>query len=138
MSKMANTAAAYEDLVLSTSGNICKKISDKHVVEISGFLSEQWRKLPSYLDLEDAVLSDLEKDAKTEEERRAGLLKKWKREKGSEATYQVLIKALLDIKCKEDAESVCKLLMPMPPEMPFESGLKTRHLPAPVSKTGIP
>ena len=45
-------------------------------------------------------MSDLERDFKTEEEMRIGLLKKWKKMKGFDATYKVLIKALLDIESR--------------------------------------
>ena len=95
------------------SGDICsEQVSERHIGEISGFLGERWRKLPPNLDLEEAVLNDLERDFKTEEEKRTSLLKKWKEEKGFEATYEVLIKALLHINCRGVAERVCKLLEP--------------------------
>ena len=77
-----------------------KKVSDRHIQWISSHSCEQWKKLPSFLGLETTVVSDLGKDFKTEEERRIGLLKKWKKMKGFDATYKVLIKALLDIESR--------------------------------------
>ena len=74
-----------------------KEVSDWHTQQIS---CEHWRKLPSCLGLETTTVSDLERDFKTEEERRIGLLKKWKKMKGFDATYKVLIKALLDIESR--------------------------------------
>ena len=38
------------------------------------------------------------------------MFKKWKKMKGMRATYKSLIHALLEVKCTEDAEGVCKLL----------------------------
>jgi len=54
--------------------------------------------------------SDIDRDHKTEKEKRAALLGKWKKKKGSAATYKRLIQALLDIECREEAEGVCELL----------------------------
>lgn len=94
------------------TGKVCKQeVSDRHLEEIT---CEQWRKLPPYLDLEATILNDLERDFRTEEERRVGLLKKWKGRKGFDATYIALISALLEIKCRNDAENICKLLLREP------------------------
>ena len=113
----------------SLSEDICnKQVSDEHIAQISGFLSGQWRKLPNFLGLEKTVLSG--HGLKTEEEERISFLSKWKKRKRSEATYEVFIKALLDINCRGDAESVCDLLMPQ--ETPSASG--DQHDP----KTGTP
>ena len=86
-------------------------VSDKHIGEIS---CEDWRKLPPCFELETVVVSDLERDFKTEEDRRIGFFRKWKARKGFDATYIVLITALLEINCRKDAEGVCKLLQNVP------------------------
>ena len=70
-----------------------KEVSGEDLEKISCSL---WRKLPKHLGLEESVVDDLERDFRTEEERRGALLKKWKRREGFDATYIVLIKALLD------------------------------------------
>ena len=98
---------------------VCKEqVSDKHIAEICSSLCGQWRKLPPYLDLTETAVSDLEREFKTEEERRVGLLKKWKGRKGFEASYTSLIGALLEIDCRSDAEGVCKLLKKSHPASP--------------------
>lgn len=93
------------------NNKVCQEqVSDKHISEIGCSLCGQWRKLPPYLDLEATVVDDLERQFMTEEERRVGLLKKWKERNGFDASYTSLINALLEIKCRSDAEGVCELL----------------------------
>ena len=76
-----------------------KPVSKKHFEELSS-LCEPWRKLPQYLGLKATVEGDLERDFKTEEEKRVGFIRKWKERKGFDATYKMLIKALLHIKSR--------------------------------------
>ena len=87
-----------------------KPISRYHLDEISLTLCGGWRSLPTHLGMPEIVIKDLERDFKVENERRNGFFFKWKGMQGSAATYKKLIIALLDIKCREDAEGVCKLL----------------------------
>lgn len=89
----------------------CEKIvSDCHVEDISRSHCEKWRMLPSHLRLESIIVNDAEREATTEEERRLVFFRRWKRERGSDANYKSLIRALLLMKYRGDAESVCKLL----------------------------
>lgn len=107
---MTNSDSSFQQILEHyrlTEEECEKEVSDKH---ITCFFCEEWKKLPPYLDLEATVAGDLERDFKTEEERREALLKKWKKRKGFEATYKKLITALLEINCREEAEQVCKLL----------------------------
>lgn len=85
-------------------------ISDTHLDQISRFHSRQWKSLPPYLAIESIIADDLSHYVGEEHEKRLSFFLKWKQMKGSDATYFVLISALLKIKCKQDAEGVCKLL----------------------------
>ena len=92
-------------------GDCSKPVSDKHIDMISQSFCDRWRSLPSHLDVPTIVAKDLERRQFVDEsERRSSFFSKWKGIKGREATYKKLIIALLDIKCREDAEGVCKLL----------------------------
>jgi len=86
------------------------QVSERHVSDIALSHCRKWRYLPSYLELEDIVKSDIDHGAGSEEEKRHSFLLKWREVKGSSATFKKLINALLEIDCHQDAESVCKLL----------------------------
>ena len=45
-----------------------------------------------------------------DDEKRHIIFKTWKKEQGSKATYTKLMKALLRMKCREDAKYICELL----------------------------
>ena len=86
------------------------KIEDVHLQIISSTLCKHWKKLPAHLNTPSIKISDIERDFKTEEERRSAFFSQWRDRDGSAATYKRLIAALLDIDCRDDAEGVCKLL----------------------------
>lgn len=86
------------------------QISDDHLEKISRSCCEKWKSLPAHLELDTIVASDIDKKQKDEEEKRHDFFKKWKRTKGSAATYGKLISALEKIDCKDDAEKVHKIM----------------------------
>ena len=92
--------------------DINQQISDCDVEEISNSFCEKWRSLPPYLEMETIVAKDIDRDHSgcDECEKRCSLLKKWKKLKGQKATYKCLISALLRMKCRDEAEGVCRLL----------------------------
>ena len=81
-----------------------------HLQEISSTLCEDWRSLPAHLEVEGIVVKDIDRKPIEECEKRHCFLSKWQGEKGSDATYKKLIASLLAIKCRGDAEKVCKLV----------------------------
>ena len=86
-------------------------VSDVHAHAISQSHCEHWRHLHSYLELDEIVVSNINRGPDIlEEDKRNTFFKRWRKMKGSEATYLKLVHALLKINCKEDAESVCQLL----------------------------
>ena len=100
-----------EDFKLSEAG-FKRQVSDCHIEEISDSFCEKWRSLPPYLEMETIVAKDIDRDhtGSDECEKRCSFLKKWKKLKGQKATYKCLISALLRMKCREEAEGVCRLL----------------------------
>ena len=95
-----------EDYAL-TEGDCAKQISNYHLNKVS---CRKWRLLPCLLGMEKIVAGDVDRDCAEEEEKRFEFFSRWKEMRGSAATYGSLISALLTIKCREDAESICKLL----------------------------
>ena len=93
------------------SRSSCKKpVSKEHLETISRSGCKEWKSLPAHLELEDIVAEDIDKSKTTEREKRHEFLLKWKDMKGSDATYEQLVKALLKIECVQDAETVCQML----------------------------
>ena len=90
--------------------DVNREVTNIHIDKISRSHCEKWKSLPAYLEMEGIVASDIEKKPIEEEEKRNNFFSKWKEEKGSEATYKALIGALLEMKCKKDAESVCEMI----------------------------
>ena len=85
-------------------------ISDLHLDKIAQTKDINWKSLPSRLELPDVVTKDIDKDLMKESEKRREFFRQWKQKKGMEATYRSLVRALLDIKERDNAEYVCKLL----------------------------
>ena len=115
-----NSMMAYFEI---SEENLNHVISDRHIEKISNSSCEKWRSLPPYLEMETIAAKDVDRDhsASDECEKRCSFLKKWKKMKGVKATYKSLICALLEIKCTEEAEGVCKMLKKEEYEQPNTS-----------------
>ena len=85
------------------------QVTDDHLEKISRSCCG-WKRLPSHLNMESVIVNDIDHLAIDEDEKRLKFLQTWKRAKGSDATYEELINALLKIGCLKDAESVCRIL----------------------------
>ena len=92
-----------------------QKISNIHLVEITGAHCTKWRLLPPLLGLESTVKDDINRKSCDEREKRYDFLTEWKQQKGAGATYRALINALQKIGCQSDAEYVSQLILPLPP-----------------------
>lgn len=87
-----------------------QEIEDAHGESIFSKLCGQWKFLITVLELPKVWKDDLQQDCRNEADRRVNFFSKWKKKDGSSVTYIRLIRALLDINNKEDAEEVCKFL----------------------------
>ena len=101
-----------------------KEISDLHLDEIARTRDINWKSLPSRLGLQDVVAKDIDKNFTKEFDKRQGFFQLWKRIKGYEATYRSLVKALLDINQRHEAEYVCELLRPILADSSNSSGMQ--------------
>ena len=70
----------------------------------------QWKVIFGSL-LSDLDLSDIDRENPTEEEKRIGALRKWKARNGCEATYKVLVDALLNRGERYQAENLCHKIL---------------------------
>lgn len=95
----------------SPGGNSLKEglPSKDELEEIAHKIGETWIKLGRRLEVEDAILEDIEQRYKGLDERAYHTLKHWKQEKGSKATYQILNDALQHkvVQRKDLAEQYC-------------------------------
>ena len=95
------------------TADVCsKQVSDVHLEEISRSCCKHWKRLPPHLDLETIVVDDIDHKQVGEDEKRRLFFFGWKERRGSGASYVCLIRALLKIGSRQDAESVCRLLQP--------------------------
>ena len=95
----------------SLSPEVCRqKVSDDHLDKISRSYCEHWRDLETCLDLGPSMVKDIKRMQGDEAEKRREIFFGWKKRKGFDATYERLIRALLKIDCRQDAESICELL----------------------------
>ncbi len=89
----------------------CKKqISDDHLESISRSHCKHWKNLPAHMGLPDIVAEDIRQGPGDEGAKRHTFFFQWRNKKGSSATYEQLITALLKINSTLDAESVCKIM----------------------------
>ena len=91
-----------------------KKVSGAHLEIISRSSCKHWERLPSHLEMNDIVVSDVRRTQIDEEGKRLEFLRKWREQKGSKATYKQLVLALLKIECRDDAEKVCEIIKKSP------------------------
>ena len=69
-----------------------------------------WTLIGLYLDLTRADIAAVNGDYQTVDEKRAGMLGRWKEKFAFKATYRVFIKALLACGKTEDAVDACKII----------------------------
>ena len=72
-----------------------------------------WRLVFSSL-LSDVDLDDVDKENQSEQEKRVAALRKWKARSGREATYDILLEAILISGRMDQAELLCQLLSLQP------------------------
>ena len=92
--------------------DICQQISDGHIQNLALSKCTKWRSLPAYLGLHSSVVDDINRNltAIDEGEKRKMFLSTWKKDKGIDATYKSLICAMLEVRCREEAEGLMELL----------------------------
>ncbi|XP_064392770.1 uncharacterized protein LOC135340370 isoform X3 [Halichondria panicea] len=107
--------ATKVDALLSSNGLTCtdgnKECKDDHILNISMQL-EQWELVATWLGLTAAEREAIKGNNQTIEMMRYNTLKKWKSKAllSGTATYRVLLQALLDCGCNDQAKRACSLL----------------------------
>ena len=71
-----------------------------------------WQLTGLCLELTEAEITAVDEDCRTAEQKRAGMLRKWKEKFAFKATYRVLIEALLSCGKASDAINACKTIAP--------------------------
>lgn len=118
--------------------DVCKKISGEHLDRISHSYCSKWRRLLPYFNMEKIVEDDIDQLSVNGEEKRSKFFKKWEEVKGSSATYEKLVSALLKMECRNDAEKVCELIQPASDRRPRPEHKTGPQLPQPASDNTSP
>lgn len=97
------------------SEEVCsQQISDSSLEGIGNSRCLKWRDLPSRLGLPSILVEDIDRSGAEEGEKQLNFFREWRERQGRDATYKKLIRALLDTRCREDAEFVCWLVRDLP------------------------
>ena len=108
---MDHSQSADSDMLLNGQES-SRTVSDLHLDHISHHCCAGgvWKALASHLEIERSVVEDIDRRQVNDEEKRSNFFHAWKQTKGSEASYKRLVKALLEIRRKLDAEKVIALI----------------------------
>ena len=99
---------SLEDIIKKTRVSpeyIEREISDEHVRDFAKYCTS-YEEIAPYLKLSDEII-DAIKDKSSVELRRRETLKRWKRKYSIEATYRVLLEALIQIDKASLANEIC-------------------------------
>jgi len=113
MSKITLSELLKETKVLPTQ--LGKTCTTEHLRDIALFL-ESWQTVASHLGLSTTDVEQVERDGGSEDVKRRKVLEVWKARFAFKAKYMVLIKALLKIGRADQAEQVCRILVPQQPK----------------------
>ena len=69
-----------------------------------------WKLIGYHLKLTTAEITAIDGDNRTVDEKRVGMLLKWREKLAFKATYRLLVQALLDCERASDAIDVCKMI----------------------------
>ena len=86
-----------------------QECSQKVLLDLSKHCVD-WRLIGLYLDLTKAEIAAVDEDNRTADEKRAGMLGRWKEKISFKATYRVFIEALLFCGKVSDAVEACKTI----------------------------
>ena len=112
------------------SDSIDKECNDDHILKISRFL-ENWELVASFLGLKPPQIEEVKHDSNHDLKlMRLKALRKWKSLFAFNATYRVLLGALLESGSTEQAFQVCRLLNPNQGRLQLYSALLTKNNPS--------
>ena len=105
---MAQISAEVANEIGLAADELSKPCDERIIPSLANCFS-QWRVIFGSL-LSELDLGDVDRENTTEEEKRIAALRKWRDRKGREATYKILVDALLNRGERHQAESLCKTL----------------------------
>ena len=106
---MAQISAKEVVAVIGLAADELSKPCDGSIIPSLADCFREWRVIFGSL-LSELDLGDVDRENTTEEEKRIAALRKWRERKGHEATYKILVDALLNRGERYQAESLCKTL----------------------------
>ena len=91
---------------LDTLSNECSQTVLRSLADFC----EEWRLIGKHLELTHTEINDIDRDYRTEKEKRVGMLEKWREKFALKAKYQALVEALLAEGKSTDAIEACKVM----------------------------
>ena len=107
---MSSTFVTLQKSYALEDADFNAQVSDAHLDDFSRCCSSDWKFLCSHLKLDKIVVDDIDCRPLSPKQKRRRFFSEWKQRKGSDATYKVLVQALLEIDRRKDAEYLCELL----------------------------
>jgi hypothetical protein len=105
---MACSVPTVEDIIskAGVKDRLHKLCSEQDIEKIIEYC-KQWKRIGRYLGLTATQIEDIDKEMKTEHEKRSTMLAMWKQIFSFKATFEKLVKAIYDCGCTDDAYQVC-------------------------------
>ena len=108
MAYSSNGKPTINELILKAGvkDRLNKQCSEQAIEKIIEYC-KQWKRIGSKLGLTTTQIEDIDKEKKTEDEKRSTMLSMWKQIYSYKATFEKLVKAIYDCDCTEDAYQIC-------------------------------
>ena len=87
-----------------------QRCSEKHLLEIATHFCDNWQMIGYYLNLTRNEISAINDNYSTTEDKRVGVLMKWREKYGRKATYKVLVEAFFSNKQVDTAQRIIEWL----------------------------
>ena len=112
---MVDTSVSLHDVLieagLQSVDSLKQECSRQHLLSLAKNCCVDWRQIASHLELTDADVAAIDSDNRTTDEKRIGMLVRWKEKFAFKATYKVFVKALLACGRTSDAIMACKIIV---------------------------
>ena len=105
---MAKVSAEEVANIVGLAADELSKPCNNSIITSLADCFSQWRVISLLSELD---INDIDRNKPTEEEKRIAALRKWRDMNGSEATYKVLVDALLSSGERYQAENLCRKIL---------------------------
>ena len=111
---MVDTSVSLQDILIQAGlqgTDILKQECSRQLLLSLAKCCVEWRRIALHLELTDADIAAIDGDNRTIDEKRIGMLVRWREKLAFKATYKVFVEALLACGRTSDAISACKIIV---------------------------